>query len=120
MFLKLTINTPERRHWCRSGVFIVNFKNIFHTLFFCFYEQKLGIKAGNKILARYKERLTFIIFDKLIGIWYFYFYLKKKLILGQKWLKQKQVLSFLSMRHKFKVKTSNCVATEITLFAYNA
>ena len=25
MFIKLTIKTPERSHWCRSGVFIVNF-----------------------------------------------------------------------------------------------
>ena len=25
---KLTINTPERRHWRRSGVFIVNFEHI--------------------------------------------------------------------------------------------
>ena len=29
---KLTIKTPERRHWCRSGVFILTL-NIFHTLF---------------------------------------------------------------------------------------
>ena len=27
MFLKLTIKTPERRQWRRSGVFIVNFKS---------------------------------------------------------------------------------------------
>ena len=27
---KLTINTPERRQWRRSGVFIVNFKHISH------------------------------------------------------------------------------------------
>ena len=33
---KLTIKTPERRHWGRSGVFIVNFEHI-HTLFNCFY-----------------------------------------------------------------------------------
>ena len=25
---KLIIKTPKRRHWCRSGVFIVNFENI--------------------------------------------------------------------------------------------
>ena len=30
--LKLTIKTPERRHWRRSGVFIVNFKHISHLL----------------------------------------------------------------------------------------
>ena len=27
---KLTIKTPERRHWRRSGVFIVNFEHILH------------------------------------------------------------------------------------------
>ena len=27
---KLTIKTPERRHWRRSGVFIVNFKHMSH------------------------------------------------------------------------------------------
>ena len=27
---KLTIKTPERRHWRRSGVFIVNFEHIPH------------------------------------------------------------------------------------------
>ena len=27
---KLTIKTPERRHWRRSGVFIVNFEHISH------------------------------------------------------------------------------------------
>ena len=26
---KLTIMTPERRHWRRSGVFIVNFEHVF-------------------------------------------------------------------------------------------
>ena len=29
---KLTINTPERRQWRRSGVFIVNFEHISHLL----------------------------------------------------------------------------------------
>ena len=29
---KLTINTPERRQWCRSGVFIVNFEHISHLV----------------------------------------------------------------------------------------
>ena len=32
---KLTIKTPERRHWRRSGVIIVNFEHILHlTLVF--------------------------------------------------------------------------------------
>ena len=29
---KLTINTPESRHWRRSGVFIVNFEHISHLV----------------------------------------------------------------------------------------
>ena len=29
---KLTINTPERRHWRRSGFFIVNFEHISHLV----------------------------------------------------------------------------------------
>ena len=34
---KLTIKTPERRYWRRSGVFIVNFEHVSHLLliFFC-------------------------------------------------------------------------------------
>ena len=32
MFSKLTIKTPERRHWRRSRVFIVNFKHISHLV----------------------------------------------------------------------------------------
>ena len=32
MFLKLTIKTPERRQWRRSGVFIVNCEHISHFL----------------------------------------------------------------------------------------
>ena len=30
IFLKLTLKTPERRHWHRSGVFIVNFEHTSH------------------------------------------------------------------------------------------
>ena len=33
---KLSIKTPEQSHWCRSGVFIVNFDR-FHTIFWCFH-----------------------------------------------------------------------------------
>ena len=29
---KLTINIPERRHWGRSGIFIVNFEYILHLV----------------------------------------------------------------------------------------
>ena len=30
--LKLTIKTPERRQWCRFGVFIINFEHISHRV----------------------------------------------------------------------------------------
>ena len=30
--LKLTIKTPERHHWRRSGVFIVDFEHISHLV----------------------------------------------------------------------------------------
>ena len=34
---KLTIKTPERRQWSRSGIFIVNFEHILHlALLFLF------------------------------------------------------------------------------------
>ena len=29
---KVTIKLPERRHWCRSGIFIVNFEQISHIV----------------------------------------------------------------------------------------
>ena len=29
---KLTIKTPERRQWCRFGVFIINFEHISHRV----------------------------------------------------------------------------------------
>ena len=30
IFSELTIKAPDRRHWCRSSVFIVNFEHILH------------------------------------------------------------------------------------------
>ena len=32
MCLKLTVKIPERRHWPRSGIFIVNFEHISHLV----------------------------------------------------------------------------------------
>ena len=29
---KLTTKTPEQRHWCRSGVFVINFEQIEHIV----------------------------------------------------------------------------------------
>ena len=33
---KLRIKTPEQRHWCHSGIFMLNL-NRFHTFFWCFH-----------------------------------------------------------------------------------
>ena len=35
LYSKLTIKTPEQRHWRRSGVFIVNFEHISHLVLVC-------------------------------------------------------------------------------------
>ena len=44
---KLTIKTPERRHWCRSHVFIVNFEHISHfVLLFLFLTLRWEMPAG--------------------------------------------------------------------------
>ena len=41
IYPKLTIKTPERRHWRRSGVFIVNFEHISHLVLFLLLTLKL-------------------------------------------------------------------------------
>ena len=50
VLLKLTIETPERRQWCRSGVFIVNFEHIsrFSSVSFVKFERvNVSLKVGN-------------------------------------------------------------------------
>ena len=42
---KLTMKTPERRQWRRSGVFIVNL-NKFHVLFWCFIVEFRQVNAS--------------------------------------------------------------------------
>ena len=32
IYLKLTVNTPEHRHWHRTGIFILNFEQILHII----------------------------------------------------------------------------------------
>ena len=45
---KLTIKTPERRPWSRSGVFIVNFQHISHlVLVFLLLTLNMQLSAGN-------------------------------------------------------------------------
>ena len=46
---KLTIKTPERRHWHHSGVFIVNFEHISHlVLVFLLLTFNMKLPAGKK------------------------------------------------------------------------
>ena len=48
---KLTINMPERRHWCHTGVFIVNFEQIlFVILVFLLMNLNKWMLAGYKSL----------------------------------------------------------------------
>ena len=47
IFSKLTIKTPERRHWHHSGVLIVNFENISHlVIVLLLFTLKLKLPAG--------------------------------------------------------------------------
>ena len=51
MCLKLTIKAPERRHWRRSDVFIVNFKHILHlNLVFRLLTSPLQVKVADDSL----------------------------------------------------------------------
>ena len=61
---KLTIKTPQRRYWCRSGVFIVNFEHISH-LFLVFLLLTLRVKIKAKISIN--KVITF----KMIKFWFF-------------------------------------------------
>ena len=61
---KLTIKTPQRRYWCRSGVFIVNFEHISH-LFLVFLLLTLRVKIKAKISIN--KGITF----KMIKFWFF-------------------------------------------------
>ena len=43
---KLTIRTPERPQWRRSGVFIVNFEHILHLVLFLLLTLNMYLPAG--------------------------------------------------------------------------
>ena len=55
---KLTIKTPERCHWRRSGVFIVNFEHISH-LFLVF----LLLTLSRLMSAGKQENVVFYFFE---------------------------------------------------------
>ena len=47
---RLTIKTPERRHWHRSGVFIVNFELVSHlVLVFLLLTLNIQLPVGNML-----------------------------------------------------------------------
>ena len=46
IYSKLTIKTPELRHWRRSGVFIVNFEHISHFFLFLLFALNKYMIAG--------------------------------------------------------------------------
>ena len=48
---KLTIKTPERRHWRRFGVFIVNFEHILHlALVFLLLNLNMQLPVGFSVI----------------------------------------------------------------------
>ena len=53
-YWKLPIKTPERRHWRRSGVFIVNFEHILHLfLVFLLLHWTNKCYLGNFLVIEY-------------------------------------------------------------------
>ena len=58
---KLTIKTPERGHWCRSGVFIVNFERI-SQLALVF----LLLTLGRKIPTGFNKRVGHGIYSSIM------------------------------------------------------
>ena len=84
--LKLTMKTPEQRHWRRSGIFIVNFERISHLSLFLFLTLNRKIFAGN---CRHTHKV----------IWY----TKKWWILNEKW-------------NMFKVSNNVSRTTSVILF----
>ena len=53
---ELTIKIPERRHWRRSGIFIVNFEQISHlVLVFLLLTLNLGLREKIKEKCFYTD-----------------------------------------------------------------
>ena len=61
---RLTIKIPERRHWRRSGIFIVNFEHISHFVLACLCHCRLGHSFDN-----FKQGSNQILFFLSKWIW---------------------------------------------------
>ena len=60
---KLTIKIPERCHWPRSGVFIVNFEHVPHlALVFLLLILNMYCRIGNKGVTHNKKVIFLIAF----------------------------------------------------------
>ena len=65
--LKLTIKNPERRHWCRSGAFIVNFEHISQlVLVFLSLTMSRLMPAG----LFYSSKVFVLGFRTQVGSWF--------------------------------------------------
>ena len=116
--LKLTIKAPERCHWCRSGVFIVNFEHIsylnlvfllitlgrsrFCKAYFsslvisqwdlingCFIDTSRRNKQAHAIFNPFLVNVSVLFLGKAFGFWYFHGV--KNGNIGQRWANESQL-----------------------------
>ena len=84
--LGLAVTTPERRHWCRSGVFIVVFGQVWHLALLCFCCWRSASKYQLGI-SNFNDKISF----DWQHFWLIYF-----------------VVIFRSIRLFFTVNITNC------------
>ena len=65
---KLTMKTPEKRQWHRSGVFIVNFEDISH-LFLVFLLLTLNMYRAYSAIVAHMRLPFFEIFSNFVQFW---------------------------------------------------
>ena len=66
---KLTVKTPKRRHWRRSGVFIVNFKHISHlALMFLLLSLNMQLPAGRGVCVIHPDFYSRFTGDLVISV----------------------------------------------------
>ena len=66
---KLTIKTPERRHWCRFDFFIVNFEHISHlVLVFLLLNFNMWLPAGKEFQPLTVVKSSVIDVDRILNL----------------------------------------------------